>query len=178
MEVGRALAFLSTVHPEREVTKDTMKAYHAVLCDIEAELLMAAALHLASVSKWLPKPAELRTAAIELAARSRGEEVPTAEQAWLEVMAAMRSHGHVRQPDWSHELVGLAVEAVGGWRTLCLSTNTVADRAHFTKAYTGLYARGRERAIEHPAITAAVESLAAGRALPAGPVRRLVSGKD
>lgn len=178
MEVGEVMAFLSTIWPEKQVTKDTMKAYHVLLCDIPKELLMAAAIHLAATSQWLPKPKELREAAAELDARSRNAEMPTAEEAWLEVTAAIRSHGHVRLPDWSHEMVGQAVLAMGGWRTICLSDNPVADRAHFLKVYTGLYTRGKTRSIEHPAIAKALESLATGKALPAGPVARLMSGED
>jgi hypothetical protein len=48
----------------------------------------------------------------------------------------MRRVGYYRPcPEFSHPAIGKAVRAIGGWRYLCSSENTVSDRARFFETY-------------------------------------------
>jgi hypothetical protein len=180
-EVAEVMAFLSAVHPGFEMTTDTIRAYHVLLCDIEPGLLMAAAIHLSASSKWFPKASELREASLDMALGEDGP--PNAEEAWAEVVGEVRRIGSYGTPDFSHESVGLAVEGIGGWGTLCRSDNIVADRAHYMKVYAGLCKASRERTLRHPALTGLVERMRLDggngrRALPPGKVIEEVTGED
>ena len=66
---------------EKPVPTDTvLDAWHAVLADIEIEYITEAAMETLKVSKWMPRPAEIREAAAllwrrDLEAKERQERV-------------------------------------------------------------------------------------------------------
>ena len=71
--------------------------------------------------------------------------MPSAQDAWAEVVASFSTHGYYRgAPDWTHELIGKAVKANGGYAFLCQSENPTADRARFLQAYDAYLARYRK----------------------------------
>jgi hypothetical protein len=59
-----------------------------------------------------------------------------AEQAWLQVMDAVRRLGAYRTPQWDDPAIDAAIRACGGWTAVCRSENMAADRAHFLRYYT------------------------------------------
>ena len=115
-------------------------------------MLRAAAAHCATTSKWFPTVAELRDAAFGIIENRAG--IPSAAEAWGEVMAAMRYAAPARRPQFSHPVIRRAVEAVGGWYTLCTSESGVADRSKFFQAYEQIVARDREQARVLPEVCA------------------------
>lgn len=150
-------------------------AYHQILGDLDADLLARVAVHLASTQTFFPAAAEIRRACFHLAEVGLG--IPTAQDAWAEVSLMMRKgfwdtkNGwyEVRAPcadDWSHPVVQRAVDAVGGWMALRVSTNTVADRARFLQAYDVYLERQRETERMLPAVRQAVDELSAGTRTP------------
>lgn len=140
-EFAKILAVLENCYPRFNLEPRTIEAYYAILSDLDARLLKAAALHIAATSKWFPTASELRGAAFELLERQAG--MPTAWDAWAEVCKKVGEEGHVRIPEFSHPLIQDTVKAVGGWLALCMSDNAVADRARFVQAYGSFIARER-----------------------------------
>jgi len=170
--ISRMMVVLSAAYPRHEVTADTGRVYAELLHDIPDDVLLAAAKQNATTSKWFPSVAELREAAGNIVALSRG--IRTAEEAWLQVQAAMREYGWYGQSDgaggWCvprmlSELERKAVDALGGWKLLCHSENAPADRAHFLRIYDNLLKREQEKATMLPAVRETVERLVEGRRL-------------
>ncbi len=172
VEFAKILATLAALYPRYELKKETIAAYHAILGDLSVDLLRAAALQIASRdSPWFPAAGELRAAAFRLLEREAG--VPSAGEAWGEVVRKIGADGHVRIPEFSHPLIERAVEGVGGWRELCFSVNSVADRARFLQVYGELAGREREAVAMLPEVRSAVAQLAAG-----WDAKRLGAGDD
>lgn len=146
----------------------TLKLYHQLLSDLPIEQIKAAVLRHVSASKWFPTVAELREAAVALSTPP----LQTAIEAWGEVYAAMASGefycfaDHVTEPEFLNPITARLVESMN-WRQLCMSENTVADRARFIESYEQLAARNeRERRLP--------EQLQAGS--QATDTKRLTSG--
>jgi len=157
-EFAKVLALLAALYPRFKLTSDTIKAYYAILGEIEIDLLKSAALHVGANNTFFPSASELRKAAFELVEQAEG--IPNAYDAWGEITAAFRSIGSYQMPDWSYPAIGEAVEMVGGWRQLCASTMPVADRARFVEAYQSLQKRRRVQRQMLPQVRDMVQRLA------------------
>ena len=120
--------------PER---KDMFRVYHLILGDLDADLLLKAALGLVGTATFYPSAGELRRAYFDLVDSAAG--IPDAYQAWAEVKALFRrGFSRMRPPtaeSVSHPRVLDALEGIGGWRALCVSENDMADRARYVQAY-------------------------------------------
>ena len=158
-EFGKIMVYLASLYPRFELTEATIEAYHDILHDIDTELLKAAARHLGATGTFFPAAAEIRKAAFEIQANAIG--VPSAAEAWGEVMREIRRIGSYGSPEFSSELITKAVHGLGGWRMLCLSENNVADRAHFLKIYDAYLQRYQQDAAMLPEIRELVERLSA-----------------
>lgn len=154
--VASVVRMVAKAYPGRfEADADTYRIWHRLLQDVPDQALMAAAVHHATQSKWPPAIAELRAAAFDIL---QGDAAPmTAGEAWSQVVKAMRAYGVYRLDDARATLnaqVWRCVEAMGGWRELCLSENGVADRAHFIRIYDTVQAREKERRQTLPEVRA------------------------
>jgi len=161
--VGKVLVMLAAAYPRQSVPKETNSVYAELLHDIDDALLITAAKQHAASSKWFPSVAELRGVALEIQARANG--LPTAAEAWGEVMTQVRARGYYGSPVFSHRLIGQAVDGLGGWKGLCASDNQVADRAHFLRIYESLFKHDRDTAAMLPEAHAAVVALAESKRL-------------
>lgn len=126
---------------------EMLRAYAAALADLDAKIARAAVSALVLTEQWIPTIATIRAKAAELTqGRSRG-----GGEAWGDVTEAMRRYGSHRAPgvdfQFQDPLVALCVKRLG-WRDLCASDNTIADRAHFMKMYDAVAAdAARDRAV-------------------------------
>lgn len=172
-EFQKVMGVLAAAYPRFELQPATISAYHAVLSDLDLNLLKAATLHLAATSKWFPAASEIRQTAFELVERESG--VPDASQAWRAVMREVSRVGHSQPPDFGHAAIGEAVEAVGGWRQLCLSDNPVSERMRFIQAYEMMLQRERATMRMLPQVKEIAQKLAAPKrtgVLPRGEMPR------
>ena len=116
--------------------QDQIKVYYEMLKDLPSELVKACVLKHASTNKFPPTVAELR------------DQIGFGDLAingWGQVQKAFRIYGHWREQEALDSLdptTRRVVESLG-WQNLCLSENTIADRAQFIKAYTELAERER-----------------------------------
>jgi hypothetical protein len=147
---------LHAVYPHYNLTNPTISSYCLLLQDIPTEVLKAAAIQCARTGTFFPSVAELVKASYEF---SQGD-TTTAEEAWGLVIRQM-SRPMRRYYDGKTQVlkpladrIERAVEAVGGWRMLRLSENSVADRARFIQAYQAIAERQQREATRHPQVTA------------------------
>lgn len=179
-ETAKILAVIGTVYPGKfpaERTAETVAVWHRLIGDLEYGLVDAALQALLQTSSWQPLPADLRRAALEL---ERGPK-RTGLEAWGSVMAAMRAKGAYRTPGidftFIDPITARAVDAMG-WQELCLSENTVADRARFIEAYEAM-AQQDQTERRSPVLVAARErrAVSAGQAI-SSVLASLPLGKD
>lgn len=152
------LEFLMNAYPNKAIGEETIQIYLRLLADIPADLLKAAALAHVTQSQFFPTVAELRDAGAALMERALG--LPNAYDAWNEVCRAITTHGHIRTPEFTHPLIKKAVDACGGWRTLCMSENQIADRARFFQVYEVYQGRQQEEHRMLPEVAGMISTLA------------------
>jgi hypothetical protein len=95
----------------------------------------------------------------------------TAHEAWGEVTRKIGSVGYMREPEFEDPLTYRAVEAIGGWRRLCHSQESMmaSNRARFIEAFEKLRAQEREDARMLPQVREVAGKLSYERPkLPAG----------
>ena len=126
-----ALKVLCIAH-DVELKQDRIDVYCNALEDLPDPELKSSAERLVRISKWFPKPAEIRE---EATINMIGGAIPTATAAWGEVVHQIRSVGASEIPNWSHEIIKQAVWDIGGYGNLCRSTKPDADRTRFLAAY-------------------------------------------
>jgi hypothetical protein len=131
------VAKLVAAFPNREIPAATVKVYVGHLSCIPTQLLAIAVDELIQTSVFFPTIAELRKAA----AQAKLGDVPSAEEAWSEVLTEMRSTGRQYTPDFSHRAIDRAVRDVGGWRYLCNSEGLSFERTYFLKTFKDLVSR-------------------------------------
>lgn len=139
-KLAQILKALRGAYPEKTIPDQTVEVYMRCLADLPLPALEAAVLNHIASSKWFPTIAELREKALALLP---GQRMPTATEAWAEVMRAFEMVGYYGTPEWSHEAIARTVAAMG-WQNLCLSENGMADRAHFLRLYEVYCKRLRE----------------------------------
>lgn len=140
IDVLRVLKILGDVYPNFHLSSSAVEVYIQLLADISPPVLEQAALDHISRSTFFPAVAELRNAAYDIL--EEADPCPSDFQAWSEVQDEIRRTGHYGEPEFSHPLIEQAVDMFG-WRYLCLSTNHVADRAHFVQAFQALVEKRR-----------------------------------
>lgn len=165
-EAMKLVATLQGAFPAAAMTEATCRVYERFLLDLDPIVADAAIVRLISTCKFLPTIAEIRGMANDVA---RGP-MRSAEEAWGDVVAAIRRFGSYRAPTFDDPLVAYAVKQLG-WRNLCLEgSNDSADRARFCELYERAAARQKQDEVTGRALPARHAT-----ALPA-PVTALVSG--
>lgn len=168
------LGILIAAYPNFDLKVETIRVYKEMLKDLDAHMLEQAALAHIATSKFFPSISELRDKVSSLVERAC--QVPPAAEAWGEVMQKIRTCGHILYggsvPEFSHPLIGRVVSYLG-WNDLCLSENSIADRARFIQAYEVELNRQREDLRFLPETHAFVEKLQAGEG--AEQVKQLVA---
>lgn len=150
-DIAGIVAQLSAAYPNWNVTPFTVEVYYQDLKDIPSEELFMAAQNCRSEAgrKFAPSVGELRGAVMEL--RRASMNIPSAYDAWQEVLRGMLERIGYDAPEWSNPLVAKAVKSLG-WRNLCMSENQTADRARFIQAYEQLMERAEKEQMLIPEV--------------------------
>ena len=129
-EVTAAVGQLAIIYSKQNIDPALPEAWAPLFDDVPAEDLFRAAAEHARESRFWPAPSELRSRAI------RPDNMPSAEEAWLEVKEKIRRVGYYGEPVFSHDAVADAVAAMG-WQDLCSMEvgDQAAERAHFFRVY-------------------------------------------
>jgi len=158
-DAAELVMLLLGAYPHAKVHSRTSQVYETMLADLDVESARAAVQRLITTSKFMPTVAEVRAAAADL---ERGP-VRSGADAWLDVLAQIRSEGYCGAPRFDDAIVTALVER-WGWSRLCLEGSLEADRARFIEAYDSLAKQARDREVS-------------GLALPSAPAsKRLTKG--
>lgn len=121
-----------------------VKAWHMVIGHLEPDVISAALRAAVTRTEFFPTPKLVLELAVELTVAPKR----SGADAWGDVTTAINTHHSYHPPDmdggaldatnyrWSFAdpIVGKVVRGMG-WLYLCMSTDQMADRAHFIKAY-------------------------------------------
>lgn len=186
-DVTRLMGVMVIAWPKFELAEETIQVYYELLKDIPAEILDAGAKHCMASETFFPSISEWRRAAIDVMANRN--KIPTAAEAWEEIMIEMNRCGNywqylnspfVRLPKWSHPLIEKIV-SVMGYRQMYESENRMADRAHFLRIYADLMDRAMSDAMMLPDVRRAAEEyqakLESGQAGEVTKSLRMLAGK-
>lgn len=159
-EVKAVIAYMRgafpNYHPDLDGGVNAVDVMSDLLGDLPSDTLLVAVKSCCAQAgrQFAPSAGEIRGEAVRLHAKASG--VPSASDAWGEVVAQMRLTGSYRRPTFTHPLVEKIVERFG-WRTLCQSDNTIADRAHFLKLYESALHDAEADAAELPIVTTYID---------------------
>jgi hypothetical protein len=142
----------------------TYEVWERLLGDLDNGAVIAAIDSLAAEGReFAPSPGQVRQKAIEIS----NPAIPTADEAWAEILSEVHRVGYVGTPSFSHETIERAVRTFG-WRSIC-SEEEMIIRAHFMKVWPEIMQRfGRQTCV--PPSAAAVMATTSTPALPARPV--------
>lgn len=131
-------AAIKAAYPNANIMPDaySIKLWFRLLGDLDYEVVEGALLEHISTSVFPPSVAEIR----QKCAQRLNPIVTDWGEAWGEVQRAIRKYGSYREEEALESLSGLTAVAVRrmGFKNLCMSENTVADRAHFQRIYEGM----------------------------------------
>lgn len=143
-EVIALVALATGAHPaaQGKDPKPVVEAWSLMLADIPFVVAKAAVIKVCRESKFFPSVADIVEAAQELDPEK--EKLPTAAEAWEEVVQLIIDYGPYCAPAYSCDLVRRAAQAIG-WLQLCTGDNAEADRAHFLKIYESMRSRHKDQ---------------------------------
>lgn len=151
-------AKLKTFYPKDNVLPNTaaVQLWFDALKDLPAEVLNMALDKWVSLNKWPPTIAELRSIAADIT----GPVLPGWGQAWESAQKAIRYHGMWSESDALKSMDELTRKTVRsmGFKTLCMSDNPEADRAHFQRIYERFEKEARENRVIPQSLAAAIET--------------------
>jgi hypothetical protein len=149
-EAVRIVTMLAASYPNWKPPKETLELYVSLLQPLPAEPTEEAVMQiLRSDREFAPPVGVVIQNASRIALAQSGAAVTTAEEAWGQVVAAIRNLGHYRGPGefGGNKAIQRAVAAIG-WSNLCFDENVVANRAHFMRIFESYQTRELEGAVD------------------------------
>jgi O-methyltransferase involved in polyketide biosynthesis len=126
-ETAEALAIVTLIRPEFQVSRGTVKIWHRLFVNTSAEDFTNALQQHFLTSKFAPMPADIN----EILS---APEHPSVSEAWSEVRRTIHKVGYYNKPEFSDTAIANVVQSIG-WQVLCDMTNPDTTRAHFMKLY-------------------------------------------
>jgi hypothetical protein len=159
MEISKIVLMLVLAYPRQAVSKQTIGLYEKFLADIDQDMLEQAAKSHIATSQWFPTIAELRSAVTQIV--SAAAKLPSAAEAWGEVVEQMKLTGSYKRPTFSSPVIARLVDSFG-WQELCMSENAISDRARFIDAYDVMVKREQHTMTLLPETREHIDRLSAG----------------
>lgn len=155
------MVLLMSSFPGYQVTEATMKAWRALLSDLDDSVFLRAMMVVCQGAELYPGTnvaALVRKAAAQFAQNAH----PLAGEAWGEVKRAVRQYGYYREPQFSDPLIAEAIRALG-WQDYCSSRidDEPSWRAQFIRLYESMCEREQEQKV-HALASAEVEKILPG----------------
>jgi hypothetical protein len=156
IESKRITTVLVAAYPAWKPSEATMQLYERLLSPLEAAVVEEAVLRIIRSPREFAPSVGTICREIARLTLDRCEPELSAEEAWAQVVAAVRCHGSYREPEFANPALARAVAAMQ-WGDLCTNSNVEASRAHFFR----LFGAFQERRILNQ-----VEQLSGKLALP------------
>lgn len=146
--------------PEEGKEEATIILWLKMLGDVELFIAEAAIEKYMAESVYPPTVADIRSRIADITVFKE----KTAIEAWGDVQIAIRKFGWYNEKSAMQSLGGVTHKVIEsmGFKTICISENEMADRAHFLKVYDTLAAREREEALMLPSTRKLMEQLQNG----------------
>lgn len=141
------MALLHEVFPRKELSEAAGGMYLSVCRDLSDEVWYAAITRVVGTSKFFPVPAELLTAANEIASQAHGVAMP--ETAWEHVHSVARSWGEgALVKHRFDDLTWQALQAIGGIRSVAIAEDGY-EIGQKRKEFIAAYDRRRALTVEN-----------------------------
>lgn len=142
-EFTKFYKYITAITTDTNPSPERMQVYFDALSDLPFDSAMLAAKKVIATleNPFLPMPAVFRGVAAEIT----NPPIPTAGEAYEEVLKAIRNYGGYREKEALESLSPLTLKAVKavGWKSICYSEEPDIIRAQFRKAYEGMEKRER-----------------------------------
>lgn len=150
---------LKTYYPRENLLPNTqaMELWYQELCDLPYNVAVTALREHVQTNKFSPTIAEIR----EKATTVITGQVQDWGEGWKSVQNAIRKYGMYQPEEALESMDELTAQAVRrlGFKELCTSENTIADRARFKDIYEQLAKRQKEDALLPPSIKKAISEI-------------------
>lgn len=149
--------------PEEGKGEALVSLWESMLSDVDFETAKMAVQKYMLESVYPPTVADIRSRVADFTTPRE----KTGIEAWGEVKRAIRLHGSYNEKKAMDSLTGATKKVVEyiGFKTLCMSENEMADRAHFLKVYDTVAKRDREDALLLPEMRETFNRLQDGKRL-------------
>jgi len=135
VQAKRIVTLLVAAYPAWKPSEATMQLYERLMRPLDAVLVERAAMEIIrSPREFAPPVGAICYRAASLEMESRGESALSAEEAWAELSAAVRSCGCYREPKFVNPALARTVAAMD-WSEICTNRNVEATRAHFFRLF-------------------------------------------
>lgn len=145
-EFKQFFTYINAVTTDTNPNPAKTQVYFDALSDLPFDVAMLAAKKVIATleNPFLPMPAVFRGVAVEITS----PKIPTAGEAYEEVLRAIRNFGGYREKEALESLSPVTLKAVKavGWKSICYSEEPDIIRAQFRKAYEALEKRERTEA--------------------------------
>lgn len=147
--------------PEPGKEEALVALWESMLSDVDFEVAKMAVQKYMLESVYPPTVADIRSRVTDFTVPREN----TGIEAWGEVKRAIRQYGSYNEKKAMDSLKGATRKVVEyiGFRTLCMSENEMADRAHFLKVYDTVSKREREDALLLPEMREVLGTLQDGK---------------
>lgn len=151
-ETMKLLAILQTSYPnhyktfDKDMMKLTLEMWWRAFADYDFEVVFRATQKYILQQKFPPTISELREEVIRI---MNPDALKTGEQAWEEVISAVKKYGFYQQDKafaTMDERTKRATKAIG-WQNICSSENIGIERANFYKMYDAISKDVKEQAM-------------------------------
>lgn len=130
-ETATVCAMLKAAFPAWRTEPETIEMWHAMLSDLDGEIVIRAAQDFILTSESFPTIAGIRKKTAEVA----GVLPISPSEAWAEVNSIANDYGiYSLLPGWSNDAITKTVKAIG-YRHICMTDNIATVRAQFIKMY-------------------------------------------
>lgn len=110
--------------------------WHPFLANIDARYGIMAANKIIATEIFFPATSVFIKTVMEIAQSE--SKIPSAHEAWEEILLQVKNYGSGRKKEWSHPIVEKAINQLGGLVVVCNSTKIAVERAHFYQIYESL----------------------------------------
>lgn len=145
-ETRECLVLITGTYPNLTLTKATLEAWQTLLEDLPGNVVKQAVVQVLrqQTGSWWPTPGSVRQEAMRLL---HGD-WPSVDQAWGQVVSAIRQYGYMRPAEALEHLDPPVAQVVRslGWQDICEAEPGII-RGQFVKFYTD----ARSTAIHHQA---------------------------
>jgi hypothetical protein len=151
-------------YPRSGMGEKNIQVYAKALTVLSEAELKAAVLRCISVYKFFPSIAEIIEAAESVSNAMQGKQSFSSWEAWQMALSEVRRCCHVLVPEIKNAEVAEAVRLFG-WSDLCAieEQNVNTARAHFTRIYESVIARGRDKRVNQNIVSLLAKKSVAGQ---------------